>query len=240
VSGQGEWRAAWFDKNWGPRFIEAYNRLADGNGNGYPYEAFERWLKIFRGVTLVRTYDSGARNYLAFDLPEWREFVGITPDQELAKEGPLHEVKAWSEGDMWGVHVERRWNPDNELGDEDGWTDVSSGQTWGFYGRLHARGYALESLAAEVKYHKPIHRYREHEKLDKVSNQADAILGYLDSLHDWDGMPQRLVERAKVRIRQQDETSVYRYLGLDVGKLEQERKLMDERRRKTQEEREAG
>lgn len=240
VAGQGEWRAAWFDKDWGPRFIEAYNRLAGGNGNGYPYEAFERWLKIFRGVTLVRTYDSGLRTYIAFDLPEWREFVGITADQDVAKEAPLYEVKAWLENDVWAVHTERRWNPDNELGDEDGWHDVSSGQVWGLYGRTYSRAYALESLAAEVKHHKPIHRYREHEKLDKVSNQAEIILGYLESLHTWGLMPQRLVERARAAARVADEHAVHRYLGIDPLKIEQERKLMEDRRRKAQEAREAG
>lgn len=113
------------------QIIEAASRWAR-----HEPETFERYLRIFHGVTKVETYDArrggGDFIYVTFDPKDWRDEVGA-PEGSIGME----EWRAYCEGDVYGVVVEKNvtWRPvDPEDGDDtmDTWIDVDS--CWGYYG----------------------------------------------------------------------------------------------------------
>lgn len=136
------------------KFVDAFNRLADLEaGNGYIYENFERYLRIFHGATVVSSYNVGhyrEYGYVGFDTAEWREAMGITDLDRLKEEKILYDVQAWAEGDVWGISVEKlvTWSTDEEdFEDMDTWEEVDGTSCWGYYGQE----YAEEEAKAELK-----------------------------------------------------------------------------------------
>lgn len=132
-------------------FVHAFNVLSDlYNGNGYQYEVFERYLRIFHGTTKVEAHNIGRTReygYLAFDTAEWREEMGV--GESFESEDILHDIRAWAEGDVWGVGLEKRvrWSTDEEdYEDMDTWEEDAEGFVWGFYGQEYAEQQARELL----------------------------------------------------------------------------------------------
>lgn len=107
-------------------------------------DLFERYLRIFHGMTSVRYhFDRDGDEWVTFDTAEWRECVG-------APEGAadMTEYIAWLNGECYGYAVERKvtWHADG-FGERESWETIDS--CFGFYGwtdylRVEARG-AYES-----------------------------------------------------------------------------------------------
>lgn len=136
-------------------YVDAFNRLCDSYyGNGYQYEVFERYMRIFHGATKVDAYNVGVSReygYVAFDTAAWREEVGTGPS--FAEEDILYDVRAWAEGDAWGVGLEKRvtWSTDEEdYDDMDTWEETDDGFVWGFLGREYAEQEARDLLKAKL------------------------------------------------------------------------------------------
>lgn len=151
--------------------IRARRGLAD--------DLFERYLRIFHGTTTIKWYSSDDYRYCAFDTDEWREAMGIQPEQQLTAE--MDEYIAWIEGDCYGVITEHRvlnvglkhvsmaadqlghdtsyaqvWDKARELAVEQNsyaWTAIDG--LWGFYGD-YAREGALEQLHMHVPTSAPV------------------------------------------------------------------------------------
>lgn len=138
-------------------FEDAFNRLSDlVNGNGYTYEVFERYLRIFHGTTVIDSYNIGVTReygYIGFDTAQWRDEVGADPER-LKEERILSEVEAWASGDVWGVVIEKRvkWSTDDEdYEDTETWEEVEDGACWGYYGQSYAEETAREELKGWTK-----------------------------------------------------------------------------------------
>jgi hypothetical protein len=136
-------------------FVDAFNRLSDlYYGNGYQYEVFERYLRIFHGATKVDSYNVGVTReygYVAFDTAAWREEMGVS--DSFKDEDILHDVRAWAEGDVWGVGLEKRvrWSTDDEdYEDMDTWVEDEDGFVWGYYGHDYAEQEAKDLLKAKL------------------------------------------------------------------------------------------
>lgn len=116
-----------------------------------PLETFERYLRIFHGTTKFSTYNLGRSReygYVAFDTAKWREANGVAAEQ-VKQEDMLSEVRAWAEGDCWGVRIEKlvHWyTQDEAVEDQDrsDWEELES--VWGYYGRDAAEEQARELL----------------------------------------------------------------------------------------------
>jgi hypothetical protein len=129
-------------------YVDAFNRLSDlYYGNGYHYEVFERYMRIFHGTVAVDSHNVGRTRefgYVAFDTAEWREKMGCSEEQMRKEEQDgdiLSEVRAWAEGDVWGVGLEKRvrWSTEEEdYEDMDTWEEDEDGFVWGFYGHEYA------------------------------------------------------------------------------------------------------
>lgn len=235
VYGPGEWRAerVGYEVEGDSRYVEAYNRFGQRK---YDYvdreEVFESWLKIFRGVTTVKWHHGQDRTYVSFDTPEWRKKMGIEPDKDLSGEDPLAEIRAWLDGDVWGVQVQKRWNPDNKQTVQ--WWEGAEDECWGFYGRKYAMERAKEMLAEVVASHKPVHRYPAHERLEKVSDEVTVILDYLKCKSNLDAMPEQLRAGASAVLQEWNERSVYSFYGVDYDELKAERELKLTRQREAE------
>jgi hypothetical protein len=153
-NGYGSIRGEAFNEHAEP-YVDAFNRLSDlYYGNGYQYEVFERYMRIFHGTTKVDSYNLGTSReygYVGFDTAEWREKMGVGPDFE--REDILEEVRAWAEGDVWGVGLEKRvrWSTDDEdYEDMDQWEETPDGFVWGYYGHRWAEQEARDLLKAQL------------------------------------------------------------------------------------------
>jgi len=153
-NGYGSVKAEAFNDQAEP-FVHAFNVLSDlYHGNGYQYEVFERYMRIFHGATKVDSYNVGTireYGYVGFDTAAWREEVGV--GESFEREDILEEVRAWAEGDVWGVGLEKRvtWSTDEEdYDDMDTWEEIDDGFVWGFYGHRWAEQEALDSLKAQL------------------------------------------------------------------------------------------
>lgn len=92
---------------------EAYNRL------NRDMERVQRFIRAFYGAYSIIEDSSSEAAYLAFDTTEWRESVGLTDeyletvkdklDRAKLAEGSLSEVMAWTNGEVYGYVLERRF-----------------------------------------------------------------------------------------------------------------------------------
>lgn len=134
-------------------------------------DIFERYLRIFHGVTEVKWYTPReGGNYVTFDPADWREKMGLPVDKiELAAYAEKHDLKpgwlasleewiSYCEGDVYGYVVEKRvtWKPvdvdaDNDVTMET-WEHVEDGSLWGLYGFTYAEEAAREALDSEAGY----------------------------------------------------------------------------------------
>ncbi len=135
---------------------------------------FERYVRLLGGVS---EYDSPHDGPPAiwYVLPEYMESVGFRPEDiteekmREALEGERKEYRAWAEGDVWGIVVERKvtWQ---RVGSDDGpfagirrahmdtWEEVES--VWGYIGQE----YAEEEARAQALYYKyPDHTFTQVE-----------------------------------------------------------------------------
>lgn len=147
--GYGSYFAEAFNEQAEP-YVDAFNRLSDlVAGNGYIYENFERYMRIFHGSVNVDSYNVGTvreYGYVGFDTAEWREKMGCTAEQ-MKDEKILYDLEAWASGDVWGVVIEKRvkWSTDDDdFEDMDTWELVES--VWGYYGHKYAEESAREQL----------------------------------------------------------------------------------------------
>lgn len=128
-------------------------------------DLFERYLRIFHGVTTVKWYESQDSKYVTFDTADWRKHHGITDeaikpviDQDYLNSVNLDEWQAYVEGDVYGYILEERntWTRTSPLNASNGttpdtmetWEEIES--TWGFYGYDYAKEAAMEALTEEV------------------------------------------------------------------------------------------
>jgi len=144
-----------------PRIIEAFEHFQERADRG---EAFERYLRLFHGVTEVEWYApgmyQGEMNYVSFDPADWREKMGLT-DEHLASvraKGDeisivnMNEWRAYCEGEVYGWAVEElvSWTGDNGHTRET-WEVMDS--CWGFYGETkYPTEEALSALADLLEF----------------------------------------------------------------------------------------
>lgn len=93
-------------------------------------DVFERYLRIFHGVTAVKWYEPHDDTYVTFDTAAWREEVG-------APEGSIDmtEWRAYCEGNVYGIVIEQlvTWVRADDIGGEkQEWETVDS--CFGYYG----------------------------------------------------------------------------------------------------------
>ena len=158
-------RAIAFNKQAAP-YVEHFDRMV-GDDTSKPrserIRAFKGYLRAVHGTKHIETYNWGAGdrpNLMAFDTREWREAMGITDLTVDTAAQSLVDVKAWAEGDVWGVVVEElvrfrkvylyaNGNPtgDTDLASE--WAENDT--TWGYYGREYAEQAAREALASALR-----------------------------------------------------------------------------------------
>lgn len=125
----------------------------------------ERWLKAYRGTTVMEVYHSGSAWYIAADTAAWREETGVTVEQ-LAEESALtsimSEYKSWIEGDVYGYVIERcviAYTVVHEPADgeiigsrrEEEWIEVEDGSLWGIYSHSWALKQAEEDFDAYLR-----------------------------------------------------------------------------------------
>lgn len=131
-----------------PGIIEAAERWGfDDERN------FERYCRVFHGVrTFVHYSDGQGHTFVTFDPLDWRVAVGSTPDSPPESCTPdLSDLRAYCEGEVYGVMIQRYTGEEDERGDDegqDGWTEVDS--CWGFYGHSYAEEEARSMLAYAV------------------------------------------------------------------------------------------
>jgi hypothetical protein len=119
--------------------------------SGRNWKLFEKWLRAYLGVTRVEFFSSGDYWYVAYDSAAWRKWARVTAEQ-IAREDPLADWRAWVEGDVYGYVIEKRvtWRPVSCAADDDvtmdTWEHVNS--CWGFYGYDYAKEVALEEFEA--------------------------------------------------------------------------------------------
>lgn len=109
---------------------EAFERL----GNR---DLVARWLRMFHGVTRVQWLtpprDRGV--YMVFDAPQWRDHVGVTPE-DIASEDLAHDWRAWFDGEVYGIIT--------EVCDRHGvWHEMDA--VYGYYGHDYAVAEAKET-----------------------------------------------------------------------------------------------
>lgn len=131
-------------------------------------KTFERYLRAYHGTRSFRHWNTDTRNghgYIAFDTAAWREAMGITeehmnapggPDPEHLADATLAEIRAWVEGSLWTVIVERRHDYVKTYLGEDGaasvhghdWIEVEhdDGRAWVHYGMDRAARAAAAAL----------------------------------------------------------------------------------------------
>lgn len=237
-------KAQAFNKQAEP-YVMAWNELNDRlYGSDNLMRAFGLWVKLYHGGTRLVTY--GRENtrqtdhtYLAFDTAGWREKVGA-PLENMATEDPLSEVRAWIEGDVYGITVQHRWNPDNRLDDPDvGWHGHGDGWTWGYYGDKYAEEEAKQQLENAVADHKPVTRYREHEKLEAIEGKVSTITDFLEGIGQGAGKygyshvlaaitgssPYNGNHLEEVPSRDYQKI-VFEFFGIDYDKIQEEREAM--------------
>lgn len=123
------------------QIVAAWYRLAD-------YDRFCRYLRICHGVSSVAAATTAQQEVLVFDTAEFRRHVGATaPAVDLS--GEQAEWRAWLDGDVYGVIVQRhrtgttRWD-DGTTSAASTWREVDS--VWGLFGYDIAYQQALDLL----------------------------------------------------------------------------------------------
>lgn len=145
-------------------YVRAFNRFGDVAGtNAQQREIFARYVRIFHDAIKVQEYNTGVSReygYIGFDTAAWREEVGAPVDR-LKDEDYLSEVRAWAEGDVYGVIVEKQlhytktYAEDPTYSEEDAeWVEVEDGSVWGHYGRSWAEQAAREALTEAIEWDK--------------------------------------------------------------------------------------
>ena len=149
------------DAHWESLVEAAWNHLEERYGSHHmrgattTLEAFTRYLRLFHGVTTVEDWASEDYLYVTYDPAGWREYVGLTDEHLQAhpdvKTVGLDEWRAYCEGDVYGIVVERdvEWRRVTDVEDDDDddddtmhtWEDVAS--LWGFYGDVD--GYVTQT-----------------------------------------------------------------------------------------------
>lgn len=110
-------------------------------GRGIAY----RYLRAFHGIT-AHYVSSSIDQYswaIVLDSPEWRAAMGIAPDAELSTEDIAGAVRAYLDGEVYGIGyavIPGRVTDETEF-DFDS-SDVTM-ECWGFYGEDYARSAAL-------------------------------------------------------------------------------------------------
>lgn len=139
------------------RIIEAAEKWATSEP-----DVFERYLRVFHGVTDVVWFGShsyqGGYSYVSFDPADWRESMGLTTEHLAAHPGikvvNVDEYQAHLDGDVYGYVVEERevWDTRNSEG-----AIVATMETWetvdscfGFYGHKYAEEEARRAFASEA------------------------------------------------------------------------------------------
>lgn len=209
------------------KFNELYERVRE-------LRVWERYAKIFLGAQAVHEYgfNRGTDNaYIAFDPKAWREAMGFLPNNELGlvREKPLAEIQAWIEGDVYGRAVHKRYNPDEDLEDDEDWTDFADGSwVWGFYGRKYAEDAAKEELASIVANHKVVYRYDEHEKIQEHEREINAIIEFLDATDYEIGSHNGFAQWRELPSADHQRVAM-EFFNIDYDKILEERELMFKR-----------
>lgn len=124
-------------------------------------ELVSRYLRICFDVMDVDYFDTDDAKFVNVvtraDLVMW----GWDPDDRASwpqhddgtpyrpTENNLDETRAWADGDVWGISVEKcvTWTTDDaELDDQNTWEELPDSAVWGHFGEKYAREAALDAL----------------------------------------------------------------------------------------------
>ena len=128
-------RANWATEVYQPqhaeRILAAWHHL-DG-------DVFERYLRLAHGTTAIQHVTGQDLTVIIFDTADYRAHTGLTNRCDLT--GEHDEWRAWLDGDVYGVIVERHTAADCWTGDD---------ALFGLYGRQYAHGQATAMLAEAI------------------------------------------------------------------------------------------
>jgi hypothetical protein len=127
--GHVEWAGEVYQSAHADRILEAWRRLEP--------DVFERYLRIAHRTSAVAQISGRDLTVITFDTAAYRDHVGIT-DAIADLTGEVAEWRAWLDGDVYEVVVERHTA-------EQCWTHQDS--LCGLYGWPYARECAAELLA---------------------------------------------------------------------------------------------
>ena len=102
-------------------------------------DVFERYLRMVRGTTAIQHVTGQQLTVIIFDTADYRAYTGITDRCDLT--GEHDEWRAWLDGEVYGVIVERHTAADC-------WTIEDA--LFGLYGQQYAHEQATAMLAEAI------------------------------------------------------------------------------------------
>lgn len=129
--GHGEWAREVYRPPHAGRILDAWRRL--------DAEVFWRYLRLAHGTTVIEEITEGNLTVITFDTTGYRAHVGITGSADLS--GEVQQWRAWLDGDVYGVIVERHTAAACWTGDD---------AVFGFYGWQYAHQQAAAMLTAAI------------------------------------------------------------------------------------------
>jgi hypothetical protein len=130
---------------------EAFDRWTSRPGDD-GWKLFVKYLRAYLGVKVIQTWqDSTGVWYVSYDCPAWREYAGLSADDDLSDTDLVGgDWKAYVEGDVWGIVTEKRvtWTTgDEDYEDRETWEETGDfAASWGYYGRKYAEEEARAAL----------------------------------------------------------------------------------------------
>lgn len=127
----------------GARIEAAYEQFNDPS-------RFERFLRQRYGTTTLTWVNIPDTTVAIFDTGDFRRHVGAIEPADVTTE--QHEWRAWLDGDVYGVIVQRRVEgspcPACGCDQPDSWVDIDD--RWGFYGLAAAQQFAQHLLQDHI------------------------------------------------------------------------------------------
>lgn len=135
------------DKDGGP-LQDEWDRLFDFYDKDKAIRVFTRWARTFHGTTIAEKRPNDGAWSLWYVMPDNLSETTATAQEVIETE--FGEYRAWAEGDVYGVIVEKSVEWASEDGDEaTAWETVDA--CWGCIGHECARSTARETFAPYAK-----------------------------------------------------------------------------------------
>jgi hypothetical protein len=163
-----------FDRGGCELMAHAYSHPAEDFGLGHLWEHYrdmglvERYLRIWEGIVGFDYFETRDGKYVNVVTRKDLEIWGWDPDDPASwpknddgttrrpEQNNLDEWRAYSEGDVWFVRVEKNvtWTTDDdEFQDHDDWTEIDDTVVHGYYGQEWAEQSARAVLDVYTKNH---------------------------------------------------------------------------------------